>query len=153
MSKPILCLDFDGVIHGYQSGWKGPRNIPDPPVPGALEFIETALKSFEVAIHSSRSRYIGGRRAIKRWLVRQFVRRSWNQLSDADRARGQLFAGLTASDYEEEYQRRAQQTVSRIAFPLWKPAAFVTLDDRALTFTGTWPDLATLKQFKPWNKK
>ena len=37
--KPIICLDFDGVIHSYTSGWKGAAVIPDPPVPGALEFI------------------------------------------------------------------------------------------------------------------
>jgi len=30
MSKPILCLDFDGVIHSYSSGWKGADVIPDP---------------------------------------------------------------------------------------------------------------------------
>ena len=29
MSKPILCLDFDGVLHSYTSGWRGAR-IPDP---------------------------------------------------------------------------------------------------------------------------
>lgn len=29
MSKPILCLDFDGVIHRYDSGWKGPLVIAD----------------------------------------------------------------------------------------------------------------------------
>ena len=28
--KPILCLDFDGVIHSYISGWKGADVIPDP---------------------------------------------------------------------------------------------------------------------------
>ena len=39
MSKPILCLDFDGVIHSYSSGWKGAAVIPDPPVDGAMRFI------------------------------------------------------------------------------------------------------------------
>ena len=29
MAKPILCLDFDGVIHRYDSGWKGADVIPD----------------------------------------------------------------------------------------------------------------------------
>ena len=33
-----------------------------------------------------------------------------------------------------------------------KPAAFVTLDDRALTFTGDWPDVRELLKFKPWYK-
>ena len=42
MTKPILCLDFDGVIHSYTSGWKGARIILDPPVPGALDFILAA---------------------------------------------------------------------------------------------------------------
>ena len=31
MPKPILCLDFDGVVHSYTSGWKGADVIPDPP--------------------------------------------------------------------------------------------------------------------------
>jgi hypothetical protein len=28
MGKPILCLDFDGVLHSYSSGWKGADVIP-----------------------------------------------------------------------------------------------------------------------------
>lgn len=40
-----------------------------------------------------------------------------------------------------------------IQFPQEKPPAFVTIDDRALTFDGTWPSVETLKYFKPWNRK
>ena len=54
MSKPILCLDFDGVIHSYESGWKGAAAIPDDPVPGAAEFIRTAHEHFAVQVYSAR---------------------------------------------------------------------------------------------------
>jgi hypothetical protein len=29
LSKPILCLDFDGTIHSYISGWQGADVIPE----------------------------------------------------------------------------------------------------------------------------
>lgn len=35
--KPILLVDFDGVIHLYNSGWQGADVVSDGPVPGAHE--------------------------------------------------------------------------------------------------------------------
>ena len=40
-----------------------------------------------------------------------------------------------------------------IKWPTEKPPAMITIDDRALTFDGTWPDLDALLAFKPWNKR
>jgi hypothetical protein len=68
MAKPILCLDFDGVIHSYSSGWKGADTIPDPPVAGAIQFLREAVEHFRVAIFSSRSNQVGGIQAMRQWL-------------------------------------------------------------------------------------
>jgi hypothetical protein len=54
--KPILCCDFDGVIHSYTSPWIDEATIPDPPVPGALRWLWKATEWFDVQIYSSRSR-------------------------------------------------------------------------------------------------
>jgi len=124
--KPILCLDFDGVLHSYTSGWKGADVIPDPPVPGAIAFILEALQHFDVVIFSSRSNQPGGMKAMLHWLY-----------ANAGNAWRESPAGPGLED---------------VRFVLEKPAAFVTLDDRAITFDGTWPGIDTLKNFKPWNK-
>lgn len=119
MKLAILCLDFDGVLHLYSSGWKGPETIPDPPVPGAIEFLVEAARHFEIHIFSSRSSWDSGISAMKSWL---------------------------------QYHGLPQEILELIVFPLQKPPAFLTIDDRALTFTGVWPSMESLKAFKPWNK-
>lgn len=72
-----VCCDLDGVIHSYTSGWRGPRNLPDPPVDGALDWIRKILDhpKLELAIFSSRSKHFGGRRAIKKWLYKHGLKR------------------------------------------------------------------------------
>lgn len=127
MSKPILCLDFDGVIHSYTSPWQGADIISDPPVPGALPFIVAALAVFRVAIFSSRSNLPGGIAAMRLWLERHA-----EQELDTDQLKA---------------------VMDGVEWPTEKPPALITLDDRAVTFDGTWPDLETLRQFKPWNRQ
>jgi hypothetical protein len=145
---PILCLDFDGVLHSYSSGWKGPRNIPDPPVDGAMEFLANAVKSFKVCIYSSRSRYWGGRKAMKRWL-REHIEDYFDEVDPDLR----LVENPFTHDELVNTSRARDFVRDRLSFPLMKPAAFVQLDDRAITFTGTFPDPKELLKFKPWNKR
>lgn len=127
MKKKIICLDFDGVIHSYVSGWKGPRNIPDPPVEGAIEAIADYIwADFTVVIHSSRARYFGGIWAMRKWL-KQHAGSMW---------------------YDGPFMGSG---LEKVQFTRWKPSAFITLDDRAITFTGTWPKAKDLRNFQPWH--
>ena len=70
MSKPIILLDFDGVIHSYASGWQGVDNIPDPPVPGVFEWMEEALEYFDIAVYSARSESEDGRKAMFDYIMK-----------------------------------------------------------------------------------
>lgn len=131
-----LCLDFDGVIHSYKSGWKGAAEIPDPPVEGALEFIVAATKRFRVAIHSSRSGQEGGIPAMKRWLGHWLISQAAGDgmaLVDADKVWGWV---------ENE-----------IDWPTSKPGAFLTIDDRGFCFRGYWPSLDEIDAFKTWQQQ
>lgn len=133
--KPILCLDFDGVIHSYTSGWKGADVIPDLPVEGVFDFMYGALGYFNVQIFSSRSATDAGIQAMKEWLFRHEA--TW----------------IREKQQRGEPQMRTCFAVC-VFFPTIKPPAMITIDDRALTFTGNWSDFnpKSLLDFKPWNK-
>lgn len=131
MTKPILCLDFDGVIHRYDSGWQDVEVISDPMTEGFWEWVEEAKKHFQIIVYSSRSKEDAGVVAMGIWLKQQ---------RDAWRAKG---------------NRPPEDTPLELSFTNQKPAAFLTIDDRALTFTGSWADFPPerLREFRPWNKR
>lgn len=123
--KRTICLDFDGVVHSYTSGWKGPRVIADPPMPGAFTFMLTMLANdWDVCVHSSRSGAWGGRRAMRKWMKHWALSQWWPS--------------------------PGQPGLEDVRFPLFKPPALLTIDDRAMQFTGQWPDEMECRAFKPW---
>jgi hypothetical protein len=71
-----ICVDFDGVIHSYTSGWHGAGRADDPPVPGAIEWLDEMLESdeFEVCVYSSRSSQPDGIPCMARYLVNHGLR-------------------------------------------------------------------------------
>ncbi|TXH52853.1 MAG: hypothetical protein E6Q97_14630 [Desulfurellales bacterium] len=124
--KPILCLDFDGVIHRYSKGWQN-GVIYDDAVPGFFEFAEAAAEHFHLVIYSSRSKTEEGQIEMALWMTAQ--RKKWREAGGKPKRSEPL-----SFEYADE-----------------KPPAFLTIDDRAVQFNGTWPDVSALKNFKPWN--
>lgn len=132
MGKLILCVDFDGVIHSYERGWQG-GEIYGHVLPGFWEWLEEAADVFDVVVYSSRSKEEERRVEMAAWLVQRW--HSW--LAETGRP------------------RPADGVPFAIAHE--KPAAFLTIDDRAIRFDGKWdaPELQveTLRAFKPWNAR
>lgn len=128
--KKLLCLDFDGVLHSYTSGWKGADVIPDPMVAGTAEFIMRASQFFKIAIFSARSSDPKGVDAMRIWLAYNMFKAVPND------------------------REAVRKVLADIMWPTTKPPAHLTIDDRALRFTGDWADfpLEALSDFKPWNK-
>lgn len=149
--KPILSIDFDGVIHSYSSGWKGAHVIPDDPVPGAILALHQYLDAgFEVAIFSSRSKSVRGRWAMKRWMaehVRDFYLNFTHQAPVTKTEAECVGMDMPGDDGP------AREFVRRLSWPWFKPSAVLTIDDRAVCFNGTFPAVNAIKIFQPWNKR
>lgn len=134
--KPILCLDFDGVIHSYTTPWKGEDIIPDPPVKGAISALVDYSDFFELHIFSSRSKTKEGREAMYNWLYIQI----------------QLWLNDKLGKLRNE-QAVISWMTDNIKWPTEKPPAFLTIDDRGWTFEGVFPSVEEIQNFVPRNKR
>jgi hypothetical protein len=129
--RPVLCIDFDGVIHSYEHGWQD-GTIYGSVVPGFFEWVERVRNDFKLVIYSSRSKTDAGVLAMSTWLHKH--RNEW----------------ITGGG-----SRHPTEPIA-FEFAHEKPAAWVTIDDRSIQFRGFWNDadlsVNALKNFKPWNK-
>jgi hypothetical protein len=68
-----VCLDFDGVIHSYRSGWQGESTIADPPIHGVDQAIAALRRRYRVVVFSTRNATREGRDAVAAWLKRHQI--------------------------------------------------------------------------------
>ncbi len=120
-----IAVDFDGVLNSYASGFQGNTLFPDPPVPGAIEWLEEMAKHFKVIIHSARLSDDEG---------------DWDWAALHNMRKWLEFNGVSGV------------TMNRLDFAQ-KPKALVYIDDRGYRFTGD--NFPTRKQIhlelRPWN--
>ncbi len=130
MPRPIICIDFDGVIHSYEKGWQD-GVIYGRVLEGFFEWAELAKENFQLVVYSTRSSDQTKKLEMASWLREQYV----NWLWQTSGKRPLLFPFLFSSE---------------------KPKAFLTIDDRALRFDGDWSAQhwhpTALRKFKPWNQ-
>ena len=126
--KPILYLDFDGVIHSYERGWQD-DSIYGVATDGFFAWAVDAKKYFRLVIYSSRSKTDGGVQAMV----------------------AQLGTWLTGQVFDNAV---VPLSIGDFTFAHEKPAAFLTIDDRAICFDGDWSrlDPEALLRFRPWNQ-
>ena len=60
-SKPLVCVDFDGVLNDYE-GWRVP-NYMYKPLPGTKEFLKKLSEKYTVGIFSTRDPF-----RLRQWL-------------------------------------------------------------------------------------
>ena len=117
VTRPIICLDFDGVCHKHMQEWVNIATVADGPTDGLGDWIAGASRRARITLFSSRFHEGRGRQAISEW---------WDLWK-----------------------------LPPIEMWMHKPPALVSIDDRALTFTGNWDDFPIEKvlEFKPWNRQ
>lgn len=134
--KPILCIDFDGVIHDYKEGWKD-GSIYGEVVPGFFEWADEAKDHFKLVVYSSRSKDRVSSQKMYSWLSKKYA--AWLES-----------VGRDNKQYLKEFR-------AMFEFASEKPAAYLTIDDRAICFDGDWHasclSVESMKAFKPWNKE
>lgn len=63
-----VAVDCDGVLHSYTTPWSAAAEIPDPPVSGAIDWLNEIHRHFDVVVHTTRGDQEGGNEAVMTWL-------------------------------------------------------------------------------------
>ena len=137
--KWTIAVDFDGVLHQYISPWVDATVIPDPPVPGAIEWLTEMSRHFRIVIHTCRFKQ--------------------DNLDPADDERypPQSLGKVARVVHAVQQWLRAHGLPGEVLAGLhfWtfpgKPTALVYVDDRGYRFRGDFPSRDDIHQrLRPW---
>jgi hypothetical protein len=128
---PTLAVDFNGVLHDSTRGDKGILSPDSPAVPGAIPWLTSIAQHFAIAVQSARFALPDedgeeAREKARDWLVAQGVPSHWVTVEPEERGRIHV-TGL-------------------------KVPSHLSIDDRAMTFNGTFPTADEMLDFVPWNR-
>lgn len=132
-AKLTVGVDYHGCLCSYTQGkhWEADTISPEGPSLGAIEWLLEVSERFHVAVTCARaSQRPEMVDQLCEWLIEHGVPRSYLTLSEPS-----------------SIDPRPRIWVSQ-----FKPRCWLYIDDRAFCFRGTWPAVAEIEQFRPWNR-
>ncbi len=112
-SRYTIAVDFDGVLHSYVTPWIDATTIPDPPVEGAIEWLNGIARQFDVVILTTRGKTDAARQAVCGWLRKHGYEGTFPEVTDRKVPalvyvddRGWRFEGSNFPTADEVHQAR-----------------------------------------------
>ena len=90
---------------------------------------------------------------MKAWLRRRLIELAYADGGAPEWWLCRIARSAFADPWPDEIERAASLVVNEIEWPWFKPPALVSIDDRAIQFTGEWPRVDDLLAFRPWNRR
>ena len=147
-----ICIDFDGVLHSFATGWKGPSRIEDSPVHGAMQFLAMLVQQgYQPVIFSvQRSSTFSGRNAMKAWVFDTMYDECYKIPAGTPMHdwRWRIVNGFTSQDpFDVQVFNAVKRFIKKLQFPKHLPACYAAVSTRAIHFDGEFPTVEQLKTF------
>ena len=147
-----ICIDFDGVLHSFVTGWKGPSRIEDLPIPGAMQFLGMLVQQgYQPVIFSvQRSSTFSGRNAMKAWVFDTMYDECYKIPPGTPMHdwRWRIINGFTSEDsFDVQVFNAIKRFIKKLQFPKHLPACYAAVSTRAIHFDGEFPTVEQLKTF------
>lgn len=144
-----IAIDFDGVIHKYSKGWKD-GTCYDEPVEGAFESIQYLIsKGYSVFIFSTRKP-----KAIKRWMKEHAYESDYVHNGMGGDPGDYCYPKYGFTVEVIPFWKKFWNKQNVVGITRRKLPAHVYVDDRAMSFTGSWlPIVQAIQLFKTYQGK
>lgn len=127
MTRPLILLDFDGVLHVAHEPEASSCYPLGQLVPGAPDFLLRMRDAYRLAVHSPRSTKPDGIANMQQW--------------------------LTTVLQQAEVPHAARLVYDEIEWPVERPWADIEISARAIPFQGLFPTTVDLARFAPWHSR
>lgn len=115
-----IAVDFDGVLHSYSSPWVDQYTIPDPPNPGAIDFLRELSQHYRVVIFTTRAIDVLAVAHLGKWLIKHGLESDIVNKIEASNRKGDASLYIDDRAFRFEGRFPSMGEIEALADPWWK---------------------------------